>query len=155
MRFMSFALTVPQMQAGEKDITRRLGWRDAKPGWIVQPARKCQGLKKGQRIERITRPIRFVDVRLEPLRVITPEDVIREGFPGMSPFEFVTMFRQHNKCLADTEVVRIEFGFVAPRPRLRCGHGNDRDLCLDEVCNFNRELVNEPPYPPAEFKYVD
>jgi hypothetical protein len=148
MRYMSFALTVEPMQRGEKDITRRIGWRDAKPGWTVQPARKCQGLKKGQRIEKITRPIVFVDVRLEPLEAITPADVVREGFPGMTPFEFVTMFRQHNKCLATQEVVRIAFQFAPPRPRLTCRHGNDRDLCLANECNANRGLWNEPPYPP-------
>ena len=29
---MSFALTTPQVRSQEKDVTRRLGWDDLKPG---------------------------------------------------------------------------------------------------------------------------
>ena len=133
---MSFALTTPQMQAGEKDLTRRLGWKDLKPGTVLQPIEKGQGLKKGQTVYKITRPIRVVSVRREALNAITKADVVREGFPTMSPLEFVTMFCQHNRgCTGETEVTRIEFTFVAPKPRLACVHGNDRDLCTANSCN--------------------
>lgn len=47
---MSFALTVPQIQAGTKDVTRRLGWQFAKAGDLIRPVRKCMGLKPGAKI---------------------------------------------------------------------------------------------------------
>lgn len=110
---MSFAMTTAQIRAKTKTVTRRLGWAHAKPGTVVQPIVKGQGIPKGGKVERIGGPIRFVDVRREPLNAITPEDVIKEGFPGMTPFEFVTMFCQHNPtCTGTTAVTRIEFVYV-------------------------------------------
>lgn len=69
---------------------------------------KGMGLKRGEKVQRIGL-VKVVSVRREPLNTITPEDVIREGFPGMSPAEFVEMFARHNGCAEDEPVNRIEF----------------------------------------------
>ncbi len=47
---MSFRLTAEQMRARTKTVTRRLGWSSLKPGDIVQPVEKAQGLRKGEKV---------------------------------------------------------------------------------------------------------
>jgi hypothetical protein len=89
---MSFALTTRQVQLRQKSVTRRLGWIGLGPGTMLQPVEKCQGLKKGERMVTIGGPIRVVTVRREPLSAITQEDCVREGFPTMSPGDFIRMF---------------------------------------------------------------
>jgi len=66
------------------------------------------GLKKGEKVQRIGE-IEIVDVRPERLGDITRKDVIREGFPEMTPAEFVDFFCRFNRCTPDTVVTRIEF----------------------------------------------
>ena len=118
MRNMSFMLTTQQVYAGTKDVTRRLGWAFLKADENVMACEKCQGLKKGEHITRI-RPIHTVDTRWEPLRRMLDdleygrEEVIREGFPEMTPGEFVDMFCQHNHCTPDVLVNRIEFEYIS------------------------------------------
>lgn len=112
MRNMSFALTTPQILARTKTVTRRLGWCDLKPGDLVQAVEKGMGLKKGQKVRRLA-VIRIVSVREEPLADITPEDVIAEGFPEMTPREFTEMFmRTHPPCSRWQFVNRIAFEYV-------------------------------------------
>lgn len=81
---MSFFLTQVQFRNRSKTVTRRLGWHHVKVGDLIQGCVKCQGLKPGEQIEKLG-VIEVVDVRIEPLNAITPEDVIKEGFPGMTP----------------------------------------------------------------------
>lgn len=115
MRNMSFALTTVQIWGQSKTVTRRLGWRFLKPGDLLQPVEKCQGLKKGERIKKIGCPIRVVNVSRAPLNSITPQDVHREGFPLMTQREFVEMFkRTHAGCRVATPVTRIQFEYVEP-----------------------------------------
>lgn len=108
MKLISFALTTPQFLDGSKDVTRRLGWRNLKSGDSLMACEKCMGLGKGGTPVRLGE-IRVVSVRREPLDAIDQTDVIREGFPEMSPAEFVAMFRSHMRCEASTVVTRIEF----------------------------------------------
>lgn len=108
MRLMSFSLTTPQFLDGTKDITRRLGWASARPGDILGAVEKGMGLKKGEKVVRLG-TIELLDVRREPLNIITADDVRREGFPDLSPREFVEMFRGHNGCTARTVITRIVF----------------------------------------------
>lgn len=110
-RNMSFMLTVPQIQDQTKDVTRRLGWWNLKPGDVVNACVKCMGLKKGEKVQKICR-IKIVSTRREPLYMITQADVIREGFYGWSPDKFMDMFCNHNKCRRFTFVNRIEFKYV-------------------------------------------
>ncbi len=112
MRNMSFALTTAQLASGIKTVTRRLGWKNLKPGQEVCAVKKSMGLRKGEKIERLA-VIRILDVRREPLSTITQEDVAKEGFLEMTPRGFVDMFCQHMKCHRDTTVTRIEFEKVA------------------------------------------
>ena len=111
MRNMSFMLTTEQIRDRTKTVTRRLGWWSLKPGDMVMACVQCQGLKRGEKVEHIT-PIRILNTCSTRLLSITPEDVVREGFPKMSPAEFVTMFCQEMRCRPKTIVNRIEFEYV-------------------------------------------
>jgi hypothetical protein len=110
-RNMSFMLTTAQVKAGTKTVTRRMGWLNLKANTLIWAVEKCQGLKKGEKINRL-RQIRVVDVRREPLSAITKDDCVKEGFPEMEPAEFLQFFSKHNKCAIDEEVTRIEFEYV-------------------------------------------
>lgn len=105
---MSFALTTQQFLDDTKDITRRLGWTKLKAGDLVMACEKCMGLGLGGKIVHLG-VIRIISVRREPLSAITKEDCAREGFPNLSPKEFVAMFCKHMKCKPETIVTRIEF----------------------------------------------
>ena len=108
-RSLSFALTEPQFIDGSKDVTRRLGWLRLKAGDRLRAVRKAMGLKKGEKAH-VLGEIEVVSVRREPLSWITGEDVIREGFPAMTPIEFIAFFcKSHAGCSPATEITRIEF----------------------------------------------
>jgi len=110
---MSFALTTDQIRQRKKTVTRRLGWEFLKPGDLLQPIVKGQGLKKGETVERIGDPIRVVNVSRVQLNTITPQDVYREGFPQMTVGEFVKMFKKsHRGCRVVSIVTRIEFEYI-------------------------------------------
>ena len=111
MRSMSFMLTRQAVINRTKTVTRRLGWGNLKPGDRVHAVTKAMGLKKGEKQERLG-VIEVVSVRREELRDISRDDVLREGFPGMFPDEFVAMFRRNMKCQPDAIVNRIEFRYV-------------------------------------------
>lgn len=108
---MSFMLTTAQMYARTKTVTRRLGWDDLKPGDRVMACEKCQGLGKGGTVTRIV-VIEIVSNSKSVLCWISKEDVVKEGFPGMRPAQFVRMFVAANKCAPDEVVNRIEFKYV-------------------------------------------
>lgn len=110
-RNMSFSLTTEQAYKKTKTVTRRLGWWFLKPGDIVQQIEKGMGLKKGEKVKRI-HLIRIVDTTPEALLKITHDDMRREGFPDMTPREFINVFCQHNRCFPYTIVNRIEFGYI-------------------------------------------
>ncbi|MBN9748624.1 hypothetical protein DMP23_47445 [Amycolatopsis sp. A1MSW2902] len=70
------------------------------------------GRKTGEPLVRIV-DVEVVDVRREPLRDITAEDVAREGFPELSPAEFVDRFFVRAQGIAPDEVVtRIEWRYL-------------------------------------------
>lgn len=108
---ISFMLTRQQVYNRTKRVTRRLGWKKLKVGQILNACEKCQGIKPGERIVRICQ-IRVLDTRWEPLNQITQEDVILEGFPEMTPEQFVAFFCEANKCQPDEPVNRIEFEYL-------------------------------------------
>lgn len=113
MRAMSFMLTTEQMRNRTKTVTRRLGWNSLKRGDRLIAAVKCQGLGKGGKRQDIC-VVEVVAATVEVLLEITKEDVVREGFPEMSPADFIAMFCKHMKCDQTTLVNRIEFKFVEP-----------------------------------------
>jgi hypothetical protein len=120
MRNMSYALTTRQVREKSKDVTRRLGWLRLKAGDKFQPIVKGMGLRPGEKVERIGDAVTTVSVRREALRRMLDEpeygreECRREGFPDMSPTEFVTMFcKTHKGCTPDTVVTRIEFRYTS------------------------------------------
>lgn len=110
-RNMSFALTQQQFRDRTKTVTRRLGWRFLKPGDILNGCEKCQGLKAGERIVKLGQ-IRILSTDWQPLDNITAEDCAAEGFPDLTPAEFVAFFCQANGCEADAMVNRIKFEYL-------------------------------------------
>ena len=111
MRWISYALTTQQVRDRTKTVTRRIGWDNVQKGELLQGAVKCQGLKKGEHPERLS-VVRVLDARRERLNTITQADVILEGFPDMTPKEFVRMFCQHNACKPTKVITRILFEYV-------------------------------------------
>jgi len=116
-RNMSFFLTQEQYANRTKTVTRRNGWAFAQVGEIVNGCVKCQGLKKGEKVVKLGQH-RWVSLRWEPLRRMLddPEygkqEVIREGFPDMTPEEFVEMYCRHNRCTPGQIVHRMEFEYL-------------------------------------------
>lgn len=115
MRNISFSMTTQQYEDGDKDVTRRMGWEDLEPGDVLMAVEKGMGLKKGEKIRKLGH-LRVISARREPLDAIihTPaygvEECRREGFPDMTPAEFVAFFcKGHKGCTPDTIVTRIEF----------------------------------------------
>lgn len=124
MRNMSFALTTQQILEQRKTVTRRLGWKFLKAGDLLQPVKKCQGIKPGESVEKIGGPIRVERISRETLSDLISHDgrergwieVCREGFPSTSPLDFIAMFCEHMRpCQPNWEVTRIEFSYVVPK----------------------------------------
>jgi len=115
MRNISFQLTTEQVQNRSKTVTRRLGWKNLKPGELLQACEKCMGLGKGGKINRLA-IIRVVSVSRERLDEMTKlslhAECRREGFPHLSPNQFVAMFCKHMKCKPRKTVTRIQFEYV-------------------------------------------
>jgi hypothetical protein len=110
-RNMSFMLTTEQVRNRTKTVTRRLGWWNIKDGEILNACVKCQGLKKGEKVERICQ-IRVLNHRGECLYHINNEEVVKEGFPDGDQGKFIDMFCSHNKCTIYEVVNRIEFEYL-------------------------------------------
>jgi hypothetical protein len=109
-------------KAPVKDVTRRLGWRNAKVGERLQFCEKCQGLKPGESLVRIC-VVEVVSVRFERLDRMTSDldygfkECDREGFAAHPsykyPSEFIQMFCDtHKDCTPETEITRLEFRYV-------------------------------------------
>lgn len=113
-RLMSVALTEDAVIARTKTVTRRLGWRFLWPGDRIQLTGKVMGRRKGDPLERYAL-VEIVDVRREPLRAITADDIDREGVnTHMTPTEWVAWFCENMKCTPDTEITRIEWRYLQP-----------------------------------------
>src|SRR3990172_1536646 len=111
MRNMSFFLTTAQIKARTKSVTRCAGWVFLKPGDQIRAVVKAQGLKPGEKIQPLA-VLEIVSVRKEPLDAITQADCALEGFPEMSPAEFVEMFCKHMLYRPEFPVNRIEFQYA-------------------------------------------
>lgn len=114
-RNMSFMLTQQQFKDQTKTVTRRLGWRLLQPGDILNGCEKCQGLKKGERIIKLGQ-ICILSTDQQPLVGITAEDCAVEGFPGLTPAEFVVFFCRANGRETDVMAKRIEFEYLESQP---------------------------------------
>ena len=114
-RNMSFYLATSQIRTRTKTVTRRLGWWFLKPGDIVNAVVKCRGLKKGEKVQHLGK-IKIISTRRESLSHIDALDLIREGFPKMTPFDFIWMFVKANRCGSFENVTRIEFEYLEDNP---------------------------------------
>jgi hypothetical protein len=117
---VSFSLTTPQFRARSKDVTRRMGWLKVKVGDVLMGCEKCMGRKKGEPLVRLGL-IEVVNVRRERLdAMLSPmnpaygkDECRREGFPDMTPAQFVAFFcASHKKCTPASYVTRIEFKYL-------------------------------------------
>ena len=115
MRNISFMLTVDQFKARTKTVTRRRGWRNLRAGDRLMGCRKCQGLKKGEAIEKLG-VIEVISVDLEQLLRLEESDTAKEGFPELTAAEFVAMFCRHMKATPSWYVTRIEFKYIDQEP---------------------------------------
>lgn len=118
-RLMSVALTTDAVRSRRKTVTRRVGWQMLNPGDQLTFCPKVRGRRRGELLDRIV-TVDVVAVRREPLNTITAQDVTAEGFPDMSPAEFVEFFcATHHGVTPTTEITRIEWRY--PRVCRACG----------------------------------
>ena len=117
MRNISFAKTTDQIRKKTKTVTRRVGWSFLKPGDILQPIAKGQGLKKGETVENIGGPIRIVSVRREHLGKLYEfrygdHELRKEGMAGIcaSVDVFIALYFPGIHYM--DMVTRIEFEYV-------------------------------------------
>jgi Fe2+ transport system protein FeoA len=111
-RLMSVALTTRQVRDRSKTVTRRLGWLMLAPGDPLTLCEKVRGRRPGEPLVRIT-DVTVVSVRRERLDAVTVEDVVAEGFPQMSPEQFVAFFcRTHRGCFPADLVTRIQWSYL-------------------------------------------
>lgn len=115
MRNMSFALTTEQIRKRTKTVTRRLGWTFLKPGDLICAVEKIRGLKKGEKVKRLA-TLLVTSVSRESLEELFAapngwDEVAHEGFPGMSPDDFIDFFAESHKCAKGVVVTRIAFEY--------------------------------------------
>lgn len=120
MRNISFALTTEQFRNRTKRVTRRVGWEFLEGGEQLRGVEKSQGLKKGEH----PIPLGVIDVEnahRERLDRMTDDieygrrEVILEGFPLLTPQEFVDMFCDHNRIESSDLITRIAYSYVTVR----------------------------------------
>lgn len=118
MANISFSMTTAQFIAKTKDVTRRVGWKTLVGGVVLNGCEKCQGLKAGEKVKKLGQ-IKTTVVRREPLRRMIDEpeygkiEVVREGFPDLTPEQFVAKFcKGHAGCKPETVITRIEYVYL-------------------------------------------
>jgi hypothetical protein len=129
-RMMSFALTTKQFLNESKHVTRRQGWWFLKPGDIVMGVEKAMGLKRGEKVKKLG-PILILSCSKEPVHFVDPKEVVLEGFPDLSPVEFVEMYCTHNRCFPDSCCNRIAYEYLCD-----CDCDPDETLGLDGTICF-------------------
>jgi len=110
-RNMSFFMTTEQIKNRTKTVTRRLGWKFLKPGDVVWAVEKAQGLKKGEKINRLCK-LRIVSVRRERIDDMEQPECALEGLPDMFVEEFIQWFTCEMGIHVWEEVTRIEFEYI-------------------------------------------
>lgn len=111
-RQMSFSKTTKQIYDKTKTETMRMGWDKLVSGDIVIAVEKAQGLKKGEKVVKIT-PIR-IKYKIETIVMdVSPENCIKEGFPELTTLQFIEMFCKLNKCRPFDPVNRFGFEYLS------------------------------------------
>ncbi len=119
MKNISFSATISQFRARQKHVTRRGNakgptWKNLRPGDQLMGCEKCQGLGKGGKIVKMG-AITVLEVSREPLNNILNRPAFEtalEGFPELSPAQFIEMFCEMNDCEPETEITRILFDYT-------------------------------------------
>lgn len=120
---MSVAFTEQAVRDRTKTVTRRKGWKFAKPGDRLTLCRKVMGRKKDEPLVRIC-DVEIVSVRRESLALLCDLDnrdeayaraeVAAEGFPGMDPGGFVNRFFIAAQGIGPADdVTRIEWRYLS------------------------------------------
>ena len=135
MKNISFTATKPQFRAHQKHVTRRGNkngptWKNLKPGDVIMGCEQCQGLGKGGKIVKmgaiiildatpepidtiIKRPVRDTPRRIEDQYPFAlPSETTLEGFPELTPAQFVDMLCEMNDCEQETEFNRVLFDYI-------------------------------------------
>ena len=99
---------------------------------------KSQGLKKGEHVVKL-HPLEVTRAWREPLVNMKVSACDREGFPGMFPEEFITMFCLHNKKACrdkkeNTVVTVIRFKHLSLCPGCLCPVAYAGDYCGECLC---------------------
>lgn len=128
-RLMSVSMTTQAVIERRKTVTRRRGWTFLRPGDRLTLCRKVQGRKPGEPLERLAE-VEVVSVRRESLwhlvtginpqivdgawvRDYVADEMVREGFPGLDPDEFVRRYFINGQGMAyDDRVTRIEWRYL-------------------------------------------
>lgn len=108
MRNMSFFHTHKQFLSGIKTVTFRLGWDNLFPGDRIMAIVKGQGLKKGEKIQRLGEML-VISVCSMQVYEINDADIILDGFGGMPRSEWIKWFCRQMGCDQSRWVSRIEF----------------------------------------------
>lgn len=149
---MSYAMTKKQIKDRTKTVTRRDGWENLKVGEIYCAVEKGMGLKKGEKVQRLA-VLQCVGNRRERLYKMIEDkeygsaECILEGFPELSPLEFVQMYTKAKKGRHAGDLVsRIEFRYLLPTV-------TKIDI-QNRICFFPNW---EPPYSviPSNFEYMN
>ena len=130
MRNISFSVTTEKFRSRRKHVTRRLKWLNLKPGDLLMGCEKVRGIRKGELVR--IGPITILEVNREPLTQIIREyyraipesicdvyvdvpgsvsEMVLEGFPELTPKQFVEMFCNMNDCEPETKITRILFDY--------------------------------------------
>ena len=112
MRNISFFLTKEQFKNQTKFVTRRNAWERLAQGDWLMGVEKGQGVKKGE-LKRLG-PIEVLSISREPLNRICKVDCVLEGFPDLSPREFIhDVYLAGNRGMKETDLVtRIMYGYL-------------------------------------------
>ena len=113
MRNISFNMTIQQIKTMKKTVTRRKGWLFLKVGDLLQGVEKAMGLKKGEKIQKLS-VVKVTSIRRERVDAITEADVIREGFESFSTGRFIALYCNANSCKPSDLCTRIEFEYAFP-----------------------------------------
>jgi hypothetical protein len=108
---MSVSLTEPQVRDRSKTVTRRAGWISLQPGTRLTLCRKVMGRRRGEPLVQIV-DVEVLDVCRERLDTITADEVRAEGFPGLTPAQFVEFFcSTHTGCTPESTITRIAWRY--------------------------------------------
>lgn len=109
---MAMLHTEPMVRSRTKTVTRRRAWRTLQAGDRLTLCRRVQWRGKDPLVR--LAEVEVVDVRVEPLAAITPDDVTREGFPDMTREAFIAWYSETYGVRPDELVTRIEWRYLEP-----------------------------------------